>query len=425
MGTMKAKGYSMKPLLFFSLFNLLSLGANAQGLHTFTSATTISSTQMNDNFAALVTDIASKEPSIITGTSVQYFRGDKTWQTLSSTAVPEGVNLYFTEPRVRATALTGFTSTAGTILGSDTILTALGKLDGNINNMTANFLPLSGGTMAGTLSMGFNKISDVAAPTLTTDAANKDYVDIQIATITSPWTSMGPDIYFSTGRVGIGASTPMAELHLDNATASGTSIALENSFSNTGFKLVANSGAFIIHDSNAILDRVIVDSVGNVGIGTNTPTALFQVGTTGDGSVGVANNWSVFSDERLKKNFVPVSESLSKLKQVSGYYYYWKKSQDTGRKMGLKAQEVEKVFPEIVTTNSDGIKSVSYDHLIAPVIEGIKELHLRVLNLEKPSQPLTRLPASEYQRLKKIEKENEVLKSYLCKKDPQAPFCLK
>jgi hypothetical protein len=413
----------MKAILF-SLFYLISFRAFAQ-IHTFTSSTTISSTEVNQNFSTLISDIAAKEPTMAAGTTTQYFRGDKSWQTLNTSVVPEGTNLYFMESRVRATTLTGFVSTSGAVLASDSILSAIGKLDGNINSLSSNFLPLSGGALTGTISLGGNKIVDIAAPILNTDAANKNYVDSQIATITPLWSINGPDIYFNTGRVGIGTTMPMGELDVVSSNASGTSITLDNILSSTGFKFIANSGNLTIHDLYTSLDRIVISSVGNVGIGTASPTALFQVGNLGDGSQGVANNWAVFSDERLKKNFTPVANSLDKFMSIGGYYYYWKDGQDTNRKMGVKAQEVEKVFPEIVTTNKDGIKSVSYDHLIAPVIEAIKELHQKVSNLEKKSQPLTRLPASEYQRLRNMEKEHKLLKSYLCQKDPKAPFCQK
>ncbi len=57
--------------------------------------------------------IASKEPTIIQGTTSQYWRGDKTWQTLNTTAVPEGANLYYTDTRARAAMTLTTTGTSG------------------------------------------------------------------------------------------------------------------------------------------------------------------------------------------------------------------------------------------------------------------------------------------------------------------------
>ncbi len=80
------------------------------------------------------------------------------------------------------------------------------------------------------------------------------------------------------------------------------------------------------------------------------------------------------SDQRLKKDVTPLSDSLEKILSLSGYTFTWKLSDQ--KDMGLIAQEVEKVFPEIVHTASgaEGYKSVEYGNLIAPVIESIKTL---------------------------------------------------
>jgi hypothetical protein len=54
---------------------------------------------LRDEFEVLISDIAGKEPALTAGTSAQYYRGDKSWQTLNTTAVPEGSNLYYTTTR--------------------------------------------------------------------------------------------------------------------------------------------------------------------------------------------------------------------------------------------------------------------------------------------------------------------------------------
>jgi hypothetical protein len=77
----------------------------------------------------------SKEPAIVTGTTAQYWRGDKTWQTLNTDTVPETAtpsNKYYTNARTIASTLTNYVSGSGTISASDTILQAIQKLNGNI-----------------------------------------------------------------------------------------------------------------------------------------------------------------------------------------------------------------------------------------------------------------------------------------------------
>jgi len=74
----------------------------------------------------------TKEPTIAVGTTAQYLRGDKTWQTLDTSIVPENTNLYFTTTRAIGSTLTGYISGAGVVAATDTILQAIQKLNGNV-----------------------------------------------------------------------------------------------------------------------------------------------------------------------------------------------------------------------------------------------------------------------------------------------------
>ncbi|MGE4234638.1 MAG: tail fiber domain-containing protein [Bacteriovoracia bacterium] len=167
-------------------------------------------------------------------------------------------------------------------------------------------------------------------------------------------------------------------------------------------------------------ERLRIDSSGNVGIGTTSPGYKLQVGAAADGSEARANAWNILSDERLKKNFQAIPNALDKIISLNGYFYQWNKGPDQKRKLGLKAQEVEKVFPEIVSQGKDGYKSVSYDHLIAPVINAIKELFTLVKgNDQKVSREIIGLKIKNSQ----LEAENKAIKEYLCHQDRLAPFC--
>ncbi len=100
-----------------------------------------------------------------------------------------------------------------------------------------------------------------------------------------------------------------------------------------------------------------------------------------------ANNYYYISDARLKENAVPLSGALDKLGRINGYTYNWK---DTGKKsMGIMAQEVEKEFPDIVSTDEKtGLKSVQYGNLVAPLIEAIKEQQQQIDTLKKEIEEL-------------------------------------
>ncbi|MCP4124923.1 MAG: tail fiber domain-containing protein, partial [Bacteroidetes bacterium] len=114
---------------------------------------------------------------------------------------------------------------------------------------------------------------------------------------------------------------------------------------------------------------------GNIGIGTTTPGYKLQVGESGDGTQARANAWNTFSDLRWKRDLAIIDDPLEKLEQLYGYYYYWNRDKkDQSRQVGVVAQEVETVLPEIVSTDAEGMKSVDYTKLTAVLIEAVKEL---------------------------------------------------
>jgi hypothetical protein len=100
------------------------------------------------------------------------------------------------------------------------------------------------------------------------------------------------------------------------------------------------------------------------------------------------------SDIRLKENIHVIPDALSKVNSLRGVTYDWtaealemRKSPDlkwTQRKedVGVIAQEVEKVLPELVLDRADGYKGIKYERLTALLIEAVKELSARVEELE-------------------------------------------
>ncbi|MFH0846183.1 MAG: tail fiber domain-containing protein [Patescibacteria group bacterium] len=99
-----------------------------------------------------------------------------------------------------------------------------------------------------------------------------------------------------------------------------------------------------------------------------------------------AYNFYYSSDRSLKKNINKLSNSLEKIKQLEGVSFDWKEVAEGMKKgnIGLIAQDVEKVFPELVTTNDEsGLKSVEYANLVAPIIEAIKEQQQQIDQQQK------------------------------------------
>jgi hypothetical protein len=83
------------------------------------------------------------------------------------------------------------------------------------------------------------------------------------------------------------------------------------------------------------------------------------------------------SDRSLKKDITPLPSSLEKIIKLQGYSFTWKSNDK--KDIGVIAQEVEKIYPELVFTDeATGLKSVQYGNLVAPLIEAVKELSAKL-----------------------------------------------
>ena len=97
------------------------------------------------------------------------------------------------------------------------------------------------------------------------------------------------------------------------------------------------------------------------------------------GEIRASNDITAFysSDNRLKENIIKIQEPLSKLEKINGYTFDWIKKEGIhsheGSDIGVIAQEIEKVMPEITTTRDNGYKAVKYEKIIPLLIESIKE----------------------------------------------------
>ena len=109
--------------------------------------------------------------------------------------------------------------------------------------------------------------------------------------------------------------------------------------------------------------------IGN-GTGSNSRSDALVVKFNGETTL--AGNLNINSDARLKANIVSLGSTLAKLLQIDGKSYTLKKDESEKQKIGLLAQDIEKVFPELVTETND-IKSVNYQGLVPVLINAMKE----------------------------------------------------
>ena len=90
------------------------------------------------------------------------------------------------------------------------------------------------------------------------------------------------------------------------------------------------------------------------------------------------------SDRRLKDNIIPILNPLEKLAKINGYEFDWNENQQVykGHDVGVIAQEIEEILPELVTTRDNGDKAVKYEKLTAFLISVVKEQQKQIDELK-------------------------------------------
>ena len=122
--------------------------------------------------------------------------------------------------------------------------------------------------------------------------------------------------------------------------------------------------------------EVIRITAGGVGIGTSSVSSTYKLEVNG---LLRSNGIEETSDKRYKKDIVTINDPVKKVLGLRGVTYNWRTEEFKDRnfterlQMGLIAQEVEQVIPEVVMTDDNGWKSVEYSKLVALLIEAIKE----------------------------------------------------
>ncbi len=122
----------------------------------------------------------------------------------------------------------------------------------------------------------------------------------------------------------------------------------------------------------------------SVGIGITNPTSSLHV----SGNILASGNVTGYSDETLKYNIKTIDDALHKVIQLRGVEFDRKDIEGNPHQIGVIAQEVEKVIPEIVITNDNEIKSVAYGNLAALLIEAIKEQQNEINKIKKELEEL-------------------------------------
>jgi hypothetical protein len=223
---------------------------------------------------------------------------------------------------------------------------------------------------------------------------------------TATLTSTTPTSISTTGLVttlGIGLSgTPDGDEILKLNPASSTSIYDSGNTALSATSIMASSGPGLFLFPNTItatsltssaattvgsltVDNVVMDGAT---IGHSSDTDLM---TLASGSLTVAGDVILSSDARLKSNIVTLGPTLISLMQLDAKRYTMKADKEQKQKIGLLAQEVQKVFPELVSEDKNGMLAVNYQALVPVLINALKEQEGNYKELEKELSELETL----------------------------------
>ena len=149
------------------------------------------------------------------------------------------------------------------------------------------------------------------------------------------------------------------DLHL----ADGNSYGLRNSSGSGGLKIDDSGDVLIVSDLTVVGNTIKSSSDTVMELSMNDVTFSDNVTVTGDVVIS--------SDARLKSNIVSLGSTLSKLLLLDGKSY--KMNVDGDQKIGVLAQDVQKVFPELVTKGDNEMLAVNYQGLVPVLINALKE----------------------------------------------------
>jgi hypothetical protein len=210
-------------------------------------------------------------------------------------------------------------------------------------------------------------------------------------TITGTLVASGTTLISSSAQVFTNISGDITIASNGVATIGANTVALgTDTTGNYVASLVAGTGVSLSNNSGEGATPTV--AIGQaVETSSNVRFASIGVGMNASGTSGridAANDVVAFStsDIRLKENIVPIPNALEKISKISGNTYDWRAElKDVhgyeGNDVGVIAQEVEAVLPQLVQDRDNGYKAVKYDKLVALLIEGIKEQQTQIHNL--------------------------------------------
>ena len=195
----------------------------------------------------------------------------------------------------------------------------------------------------------------------------------------------------TTGSVGVGVDVggPTSNLHVVGNAYVSTDLTVtggtfnqngapfaSSPWTTTGSDLSYTTGNVTITENLTVnTDTLFVDSVNDrVGVGTTTPGVTLDV----VGTIRATTDVVVTSDRRLKSDIKRIEGALEKISKINGYMY----THNNQASSGCMAQEVKEVLPEVVRGSEDTVYTLAYGNMAGLIIEAIKELKSEIEELK-------------------------------------------
>ena len=197
--------------------------------------------------------------------------------------------------------------------------------------------------------------------------------------IDKPGIAGGRFIVKDNGNIGIGAATPIAKLDVSGAMViEGSQTTHAQGAWLEWNKDGGNGLTYLLNQRGAGGGGIVLGEVD----GANNVKQNLVIEYNGNATL--AGSLTQNSDARLKTNIQPLTSCLQNLQQLSGYTYNWKdNTRDNDLQIGVLAQEVQKIYPQLVKTSVDGTLSVNYSGLVPVLIEGMKEQQKQIDELKQ------------------------------------------
>jgi hypothetical protein len=187
-----------------------------------------------------------------------------------------------------------------------------------------------------------------------------------------------------TGRIGVSNLFPQSMLHLGNCEVVGSAPVIifgKNTGGGTRNAFMGYSDSFFF----------VIGDYGNTNAGPNTLTSQLAIiynapasslVIQSSGYVQMAYGYGTGSYERIKTNIKTIENALDKTLLLRGVEYNDIRIEPEKKRIGLIAQEVELIMPEVVRTGDDGLKGIEYQNLVGLLIEAIKEQQKQINDLK-------------------------------------------